>query len=318
MTPRALLSAGSLLAVLALSSPAVATEPPAAGAAPEAAPYAAPGPDAKPRPPTYTLPFYLRPAVAPNVVRIDGVLVPQKAQTTTVGLLLAGGRLTRDFGLYGRVGYARNSPDVGPSGGGVTNPIAIALYTPVIAPFTRLALFGGVTAPIGQGGGNSPDAGTRAAMGAGIYARSAMDNALFAVNYMTPTAGAGVAYIKGGWTLQAEVTILQLFRVRGDQKDLDESRTNSTAGALVGIPILDPSLMAIAEVHYQRWLSTPRAVEANGSLRQQGSAGIGLRGNFLVGSGVWMRPAIGLFMPIDDPMKQNESRIFHVDLPVTF
>ena len=52
-------------------------------------------------------------------------------------------------------------------------------------------------------------------MTAGISARSAMDNALFAVDYWTVIGGLGLARITPGSTLQAEVTVLQLTRARG-------------------------------------------------------------------------------------------------------
>ena len=69
--------------------------------------------------------------------------------------------------------------------------------------------------PIGMGGGDMPDAGAATANAAGIAARSAMDNAMFAVNYFTAIVGGGVGYVDHKFTLQAEVTLLQLFRVRG-------------------------------------------------------------------------------------------------------
>ena len=53
-----------------------------------------------------------------------------------------------------------------------------------------MGLFLGVTVPIGQGGDKAAAMdSTAAAAGAGINARSAMDNALFAVNFMTVFPG---------------------------------------------------------------------------------------------------------------------------------
>ena len=40
--------------------------------------------------------------------------------------------------------------------------------------------------------------------------------------------------MKNGITAQADVTVLRLMRVRGDQVDKDSSRTNFTAAAHVG------------------------------------------------------------------------------------
>ena len=61
-----------------------------------------------------------------------------------------------------------------------------------------------------------PTPAPRRANAAGIRARSAMDNAMFAVNYFTAIAGGGVAYVDHKLTVQLEATLLQLFRVRGD------------------------------------------------------------------------------------------------------
>ena len=60
-----------------------------------------------------------------------------------------------------------------------------------------------------------------------------MDNAMFAVNYMTGIVGAGFGFISNGFTAQVEATLFQLFRVRGNDMTAsapDSTRTNSTAG----------------------------------------------------------------------------------------
>ena len=104
--------------------------------------------------------------------------------------------------------------------------------------------------PLGMGGGNMPDPGATRRTGAGIRARSAMDNAMFAVNYFTPLLGGGVAYVDHKLTVQLEATVLQLFRVRGADataSSTDSARTNSTAGIHVGYFVI-PQLSFGAEL----------------------------------------------------------------------
>ena len=61
-----------------------------------------------------------------------------------------------------------------------------------------------------------------------------MDNALFAVNDCTVIPGASVAYVAHRVTVQAEATLLQLTRVRGDKVQAEASKTNCTSGLHVG------------------------------------------------------------------------------------
>ena len=56
-------------------------------------------------------------------------------------------------------------------------------------------------------------------------ARSALDNAMFAVDDFTVFPGVNVAYVNGGFTAQAEATLSQLTRVRGATDDKDPSTT---------------------------------------------------------------------------------------------
>jgi hypothetical protein len=53
-----------------------------------------------------------------------------------------------------------------------------------------------VEIPLGGGGGSAPDLPSKAAQGASIPTRSAMENALYAVNFFTLTQGIGYAWIK--------------------------------------------------------------------------------------------------------------------------
>mgnify|MGYP001296037251 CR=1 FL=1 len=312
---------------------ALADEP-----APEPARPAA-GPTAAEKKAKYALPYAMRPAIAPNLVRIDasyaGSEVEAAGRTTkfaVVSSILTAGYKPipslPDLGFYVRGAFVKYSvsPETTPStnGSAFSNPLFFALYTPEIAPKFRLPLFVGLTAPIGSGSGNDPDKAKRAAVGSGIYSRQAMDNALFATNYMTPTVGAGLAWVDKGWTVQAEATVLFLRRVKGEKLD-DSARTNFTAGLNAGYQVL-PFLTVSAELHYQRWLSTPTMVtrdEAKPSadrlgLRDQLTAGVGVRANLPLDKSTILRPGLAYFRGLDDPMAKQKYSIIQLDVAVAF
>lgn len=293
----------------------------------------APAPDKKS---LYALPFAMRPAIAPNLARIDASWTTAEATAGTTkvkasivsSIVTAGGKpiaAIPDLGFYARMGFVRSNPDPGDTGSAFTNPLAFALYTPEVAPKLRLPLFAGVTAPIGSGGGNDPSLTARTAAASGIYARQAMDNALFATNYLTPTLGAGLAWIDRGFTAQLETTVLFLRRVRGEKLDGDSARTNFTAGVNLGYRVV-PLLSVNVELHYQRWLTTPLAVQKDEAksaadqlgVRDQLTFGLGVRANLPLGGGTMARPGLGYFRGIDKPMSEQKFSIVQLDLPIAF
>jgi len=174
---------------------------------------------------------------------------------------------------------------------------------------------GALAIPVGMGGGDDPDTNTRTAVRAGIQARLAMDNALFAQNYLTPVVGLGAAWTYRGLTVQAEATVLQLIRVRGEAKDPDEARTNFTVGAHVGYRII-PQLTASAEVHYQHWLWTPSALAEN--LRGQFTTTLGLRANLPVTHAGILRPGVAFSLPVGGAMETNNYWEVQLDIPFAF
>lgn len=283
------------------------------------APSIARAEDAPPKTPSpYSLPWSLRPAIAGTVVRADAAFALQDHATTVVPTVLAGYKLLPDTSFFLKVAYAYNAPDATGQSGALVNPLLGALFTPEIAPHLRLAAFAGLTAPVGMGGGASDKSdGGFVAASSGIYARSAMDNALFAVDYFTAIGGLGVAYIDRGLTVQIEGTIFQLSRTRGEAVDTDTSRTNLTSGLHVGYAIAGP-LTVSAEIRHQRWLSTPAAVQKDPSKRDQTTAGAGARVTLPLSPGVTARPGIAYFHPLDDPMSAQGYRIVIADVPVSF
>lgn len=372
---------GFFAAVLSCSAAAVAQEPAAApadapaAAAPAAPPTPAaevatpaaeapaaeaPPPEpaaAKPKPPPYSLPWQLRPAVVGNVVRLDTAFafykdpVSKKSASTTVPMLLASYKVTENFAPLVRIGVAQNSPPSSLMAAGkpvdsavnFLNPVLGATYAIKPAKPLRVAFFLGVTLPIGSGGGDSAKPENKTANAAGIRARSAMDNAMFAVNDFTIFPGVDLAYVSSGFTAQIEATLLQLTRVKGDKVPVtmvngmavsgtpnnpDKSKTNFTMGLHVGYFVI-PQLSISAEIRHQRWLSTPKGVKldddpantpmlAPQGTRDQTTFAVGPRAHFKLSNSVWFRPGVAFAMGLDNPMNSSKYKIVQLDLPLAF
>jgi hypothetical protein len=275
-----------------------------------------------PPPPPYSLPWQLRPVTAANVVRSDTTvsfheLAGGPASTVASTLLLSYKILPR-FAPVVRMAFIHNAPGAAPgSGNALVNPLVGATSSFDLAPGLRLGVFLGFTVPIGQGG-DAPAGmnATAAAAAAGINARSAMDNALFAVNYFTAIPGVGLAYTRAGFTAQIEATVLQLVRVRNKALEKDRSRTNFTSGLHLGYFII-PMLSVGGELRFQRWLSDPAILTMWPDRRETISFALGPRAHFKLGNR-WLRPGIAYAQGIDAPMKTRKDRIVQIDIPFVF
>jgi hypothetical protein len=285
-----------------------------------------------PKPP-YSIPFQLRPAAAATVLRTDTSFafyddpVSEADGSTVASTLLAAYKLTDSIAPLVRVGMVSNNPANTDGATGFLNPVLGVTYATPLSAELRLALFFGTALPLGSGGGDTPDPAKAASNAAGIRARSALDNAMFAVNDLVLFPGASVAYVAHGFTVQLETTLLQLTRVRGENAvnaagnpiNPDSSRTNLTAGVHVGYFFL-PELSSAIELRHQRWLSTPAAIKADttDTLRDTTTVAVGPRVHFKVGEKSWIRPALAFAFGIDDPLKRWESRSVQLDIPVIF
>lgn len=275
-------------------------------------------------PPPTSLAWQLRPVAAGNVVRSDTSVAAYDdaaagSGTTVVSNLLASYKVTPSLAPVVRVAIARNDPGMGESATSMSNPLIGVTWARPLAPTIKLAVFGGLALPLGTGGGNSPDAAMATANRSAMAARSAMDNALFAVNDLTPIGGVGLAYVAGGFTVQAEATVLQLMRVRGDEAQPDSAKTNFTSGLHAGYFPL-PWLSIGGELRYQRYLSTPAFVEADptGASRDNLSAALGVRGHVKLGGGRWLRPGVAYSRGLDDPMSGRSYDVVQIDVPFVF
>lgn len=293
-----------------LPSGSVSTSPAAASPAPAAPP------------PPYSLPWQLRPITAASVVRSDTTVsfheLGGTSASTVASTLLLSYRLLPRFAPVVRLAYIHNTPGTAPgTGNAFVNPLVGATSSFDLAPGLKLALFLGFTLPIGQGGGAPAGMNaTAAAAAAGINARSAMDNALFAVNYFTAIPGVGLAYSRAGFTAQVEATVLQLVRVRNPAVERDRSRTNFTSGLHLGYFLL-PMLSLGGELRFQRWLSSPAMLDTWPDRRETLSFALGPRAHFKVGNR-WLRPGIAYAQGIDAPMTTRKDRIVQLDIPFVF
>jgi Putative MetA-pathway of phenol degradation len=282
---------------------------------------AAPAP--APPPPPYSLPWLLRPATPASVLRLDETFAffedPSTDQggATYVTSLIATYRINPRWVPIFRQTFIQNEPPgTSPSASAFSNPLVGINYFDPLGGGWRWTGFFASTIPVGSGGGDTPDTAKAAAQSAAIPARSAMDNALFAVNYWTVIGGLGLARITPGLTLQAEVTVLQLTRARGPDTQ-DKSRTNFTAGLHAG-HFFSPKLSFGAEVRLQRWLTNAAPVRSDPSARQQCTLGLGPRLHFKLGGKRWLRPGLSYTRAFDDPMKRNGYDILQLDVPLAY
>jgi len=300
--------------------------PPGSPVVPEAPPLPPPSPA------PYSLPFQLRPAAAATVVRSDTSFMRYEDASANGGFAVATTLLASwkvpgtgpaGFGLAPLVRFAAvndSPPSSIATGGGlaVVNPLAGVTYAFPLGDGFRVAAFFGTTVPVGMGGGDTPDAGQVDARNAGVYARAAMDNALFAVNDWTTIPGIDVAYVGHGFTVQAEATFFELVRVRGSAVQHEATKTNFTAGLHAGW-FATRNLSLGAELRYQRWIDAPFAVEQGKATADNMTFAIGPRLHFPVGGSTWVRPGVAFARGVGAPLAGTmNADIVQLDVPVVF
>ncbi len=266
------------------------------------------------------------------MIRLDTSIARYEDRSATGGLSSAS-LLTASYRIPGtgpqgaglaplvRVALAADSPPSGTDGLALVNPLVGAGYAVKLDGGFRLNAFLGLTVPIGMGGGSSPDAGALDARTKGPNTRAQLDNALFSVNDFTVIPGFGAAWVAHDWTIQAEATVLQLTRVRGEAVQREASKTNLTTGLHVGYFLL-PSLSIGGELRYQRWLNAPFAVEKDptGASRDAMTFAIGPRFHVEVGNVGWLRPGISYQRGLDRPLAAAAPNyhIVQIDIPFVF
>lgn len=293
-----------------------------------------PTPSPKPALPPYSVPWQLRPIVAPTVVRAETSLASYEDKAGSGGMTIAS-ILTASYRIPGtgpasaglapvvRAAFVTDDPAPGNrTRGGATfvNPLVGASYAIKLDGGFRLNTFFGFTVPVGGGGGDAPFIGSLNSRVKGLNARSQLDNALFAVNDLTFIPGFGAAYVKDGLTVQIEATILHLIRVRGEAAQPEASKTNMTAGIHVGYFVF-PELSFGSELRYQRWLNGPFVVEKDPSeaMWDTLTVAIGPRVHIKLGE-LRFRPGVSYQRGLDKPLAAATPNyhIVQVDLPLFF
>jgi hypothetical protein len=151
---------------------------------------------------------------------------------------------------------------------------------------------------------------------------------MFAVNYLAEMAGVDLAYVGHGFTVQGEVTLLQLVRVRGGASDA--FRTQAAAGLHVGY-FIGSHFSLSGDLHYRRWLSRPTTLDASTGARVTFSdaglntttVAVGPRAHFRVGRHGWIRPGLSFVRGLDArgfdaPLITAQATAVQLDIPVTF
>ncbi len=303
------------LALVLLATPAFAgpVDRPAEGETP--APASVPA-----APPKIVVPFGLRGVGVANALRLDqtfaGYTTADKAYQESVHYLSGAVKLGDSFALSVRTGFDRYGQPDKPTTSGFLNTVLAGQYALKLASAFRFSALLGVALPTASGGGNSPDPDVAAAHKAGSLARGLMNGVMFTPNEVYGLFGADLAFVAAGFTAQLEVTVAPGARVRGEVATPDSTKVNSVNGLSVGYYLV-PQLSVGTELWYQRWLSTPAAVEKDGSLRDAMSLVFGVRGHFDVG-GAKVRPGVAYGLGVRGTLADKHVQMLQIDVPVSF
>jgi hypothetical protein len=286
--------------------------------------------------PRYSLPWQLRPVTIDNLARVDSVAAVfndanGNLDEAVATVVTASYQINRHWAPTVRLGFVGNdAPGEATDGSSFANPLVGATYARSLGRY-RLALFGATTLPIGAGGGDAPNIRAAKTNAASSTARPA-DDAMFAVNYTTAIAGADFAYVNHGFTAQAEATLLQFVRVRGEDGvgATDSFRTEAAVGLHLGY-FIGSHFSLSSDLHYRRWLSHPTTLSAatgeqvalSDADMASTTVAVGPRFHFRVGKQGWVRPGISFVRGLDSrgfdaPLVTAQATGVQVDVPVTF
>jgi hypothetical protein len=313
-----------LFATLLLTGvrPAFAQEPPSpSSAAPDAFwPSELEPVVPRPRAP-YTAPFQLRGVIPKNGFRVDTVLglyrLADSNAQVTVMLVSAQWRVAEPFALQVRWGIDSNQTGNDNSRTGIVNPTLGGLVGVAIGRDLRFAVSVAIGAPVATGGGDAPDPNQVALQQEGALARSAMDNVAFAVNDLGFPSGLSLAYVRSGVTAQIDVTLIPSVRVKAKNTQPDSSKVNSTHGLFFGYAFTRALSLGL-ELRYQRFLTTPSAVERDPSLRDNLTVAVGPRFSLELSSSAWIRPAITFGRGLVGRTEQQSFQMIQLDVPISF
>jgi len=226
-------------------------------------------------------PFQLRGVVPKNGVKVDTTIAPYRLNEQrgyeTVVLISTQARLSPISVLQLRWGFDDNrSGAPGASRTGFVNPTIGALFAVPLKHGLRLATSVTMGLPLASGGGNGADPNNVLLQKQGLLARSAMDNTTFALNDVGFPVGVSLAYIGHGLTAQLDTTVIPSVRIKGAASQQDTSKVSSTCGLFFGYQLI-AELSLGTELRYQRYLTTPAAVEKDSSTRDNLTVAAGAR-----------------------------------------
>jgi hypothetical protein len=267
----------------------------------------------------YSLPWQLRPVTPMSYVRLDNSFAFYGVGgTTIVNQLSASYKIIPRISVLAKLTVANDSPPTGAGGFGFGNPLigAQAGFWP--AKSLKLGVFLGFTVPVGMGGGFPEDPGHAEAAQKAMLARSGFDDPLFTPDYFATWPGLDVAYVTHGFTLQGEVSLPVMNRVRGPityRSTIAELQLGLHAGYF-----LFPWLSAGLDFRHQRWLSAPQFVTDDTSrvLRDNTTIEVGARFHVKVTDDITWRPGLSMAFGLDDPMAGAHYKVVHIDLPFQF
>ena len=176
-----------------------------------------------------------------------------------------------------------------------------------------------------MGGGSTPDAAASGANAAGIAARSAMDNAMFGVNYLTVIPGVDFAYIDYKLTVQVETTLLELLRVKGSDAtailarrrpdQLDGGRARGILRPADALPRRRaplPALAVDADAHRDgHQVGHPHGQHGHRQLRRRPALPLQGRPDLA-------RPGISYAQVVDCPFSDSHYKVVQIDVPFVF
>jgi hypothetical protein len=284
----------------------------------------------------YSLPWQLRPVMIGNLARVDSVAAvfndgQGNLDEAVATVVTASYQVNGNWAPMVRLGFVGNdAPGEATDGSSFANPLVGATYARALGGY-RLALFGATTLPVGTGGGDAPNIRAAKTNAASSTARPA-DDAMFAVKYTTAIAGADFAYVNHGLTAQAEATLLQFVRVRGEDGigATDSFRTETAVGLHLGY-FIGSHFSLSTDLHYRRWLSHPTTLSAGTGARvalseadmASATVAVGPRFHFRVGKQGWIRPGLSFVRGFDArgfdaPLLTARATGVQVDVPVMF
>jgi hypothetical protein len=227
------------------------------------------------------------------------------------------GPSTAGLTAFLRGAFVEDTSPAGKGGFALGNTALGAAYALKLPEGFRASGTAALTLPFGNGGGNNPTPQRLQARSKAPQARSQLDGSIFSSNDLTFAPGVDFAWVGHGLTLQLEATVFQLQRTRGELKQKEASKTNSTYGFFAGY-FITPLLSVGAELRYQLWLNPPFSVDTDPSSRDTLTFAVGPRFHIRLPGDMWLRPGIAYARGLDKPMAAATPNVHIVQLDVPF